>query len=76
MDVLCLDLILFIFHKLDFKSKIRFLQINKYYLNNVQIIDFYNIPNRLRLLKSLIPQKLPEQFNTFKCLNLLTSLII
>src|SRR5439155_2776860 len=50
MESLYLDLLKLIFNKLDFLSQIRFRQICKFYYNNLQIIDLYNIDYKYRIL--------------------------
>src|SRR5437773_2674969 len=50
MESLYLDLLKLIFNKLDFLSQIRFRQICKFYYNNLQIIDLYNIDYKYRVI--------------------------
>ena len=46
---LYLDLLQIIFNKLDFLSQIRFRQVCKYFYNDLQVIDFYNIAYKFTL---------------------------
>ena len=66
IQLIYLDVIQIIFDKLDFLSQIRFRQTCKYFYDNLQVVDFYNIDYTFR---EKLTDKILKNYPDIKYLN-------